>query len=146
MKKATLIWLQIACLVFLSIACDTVQRQQKQLVRLKVKKAKMIGEIYAEYGGSSVGATIKKEIQTKGKDADKDMVDSTNQIIENIDRRIFETYLLELGQGNDPFVLSSKARNFFGRDDVRKKAMKIYEMHLRIEFLEKSLHAQAVSQ
>ena len=143
-SKIVLLFLSLALVLSLA-ACDKAKREQQELIRLQTRTLKMMNQLYAEYGGSPLSESINREISSTAGGAASEAIEGATQTIRSIDRKMFEKNILQVGQGEMPFVLSDKARQFFTREDVRKKAADIYEMHIRIEYLRKKLNARANS-
>ena len=141
MKRCVIVVMSI--LLISAVACDPAKREQKELVRLQQKKATMLKELYADYGGSPLSGKIKHGIQKNKNGPSPETVKSAAQLVDNLDWFAFENHVLSLGGGERPFALSQKARDFFDRKDVRKKAVKIYEMDLRIHYLQQKLESRA---
>jgi hypothetical protein len=140
----------LACAVIaaalLSAACDAARSEQKELVKLGAQRAALISKLYAQYGGSSVAGAIKSDMRKQGvpdTPQDQQAMQAAAGVIESLDQRVFEQYLLQLGSGRQPLVFTPKAQQFFARPDVRKGAMRLYEMSLRIDYLEKRMQARA---
>jgi hypothetical protein len=98
-----------------------------------------LDKLYQDFGGSdlaqSVSATLKSG-SGSGNTADNQFSQGLANITQGVDRSVFEQNIQTVGRGEQPLVFTDKSKQFFLRQDVVKRAKKVYEMELELETLE----------
>lgn len=126
---------------FLIISCDSAKSRAKRIISLRSDRKLILDELYTDYGGSelaiSFSDSIKSEANTES-NVDKEVAEGLADIAQNYDRKVFEEKIILLGHGENLLLFSEKSRKFFSREDVIKKAKKVYEITLELELLENS--------
>lgn len=140
-KEALLLGILLLSLLFLA-SCDENKSRAKKIVSLRNDRKELINKLYAEYGGSDLSKSIEKkatEDMNGSSPEDQQAKDIVGQFTHNIDRQVFEDDLIMVARGETRVFLSPRAKEFFSRKDVIKKAQKLYEIELEISALEKEM-------
>jgi hypothetical protein len=120
-------------------ACDTAQSRAKKIVSLRSERKQMLDNLYQEYGGSELSQSINSNLQkekSSGNSSDNQIVQGLANLAQGADRSVFEQSIRTVGSGENLVTLTDKAKQFFSRGDVVKKAKKICEIDLELGELE----------
>ena len=121
-------------------ACENAQSRAKKIVSLRAERKQLLDTLYQAYGGSDLSQSVKSSLRSKeGAESSTE-----NQIVQGLanltvgaDRTMFEQSVRTVGSGENLLILTDRAKQFFARSDVVKKANKICEIDIELEQLEK---------
>ena len=138
--RITLLLLSFFALQILAVSCDSAKSRAKKIIALRNERNELIDKLYTEYGGSDLVNAVKEDLN-KGQNTQppegKEVLSGLGSIARNVDRDFFEDTLRAIGQGEKGVFFSERARDFFSRPDVRKKAQKLNEIEIELVLLER---------
>jgi hypothetical protein len=120
-------------------ACDSAQSRAKKIVSLRSERKQMLDRLYQEYGGSELSQSINSNLQKEkcsGNAPDNQIVQGLANLAQGADRSVFEQSIRTVGGGENLVTLTDKAKQFFSRGDVLKKARRVCEIDLELQELE----------
>jgi hypothetical protein len=133
--------MSVFVLLFSISGCDDAKSKAKKIVSLRSERKAMLDDLYKEYGGSEVANTIDEDLAKKQakQNVDPRVFQGIGGFTRGIDRRVFEEDIQAVGRGESSAFFTEKAIQFFARQDVIKKAQKVYEIEIELQLLERSL-------
>ena len=130
-------WLALFCL---GAGCDAVETLTEspadKVVRMKVERLGILDALYAEYGGSDIAnATTTAAKEVEAAEGNNPLVDMFAGAVSESDRELFDANCELIGSGERSTAFSSKARDFFAKEDVKAKCMKVGSLGREIQKL-----------
>ena len=144
MKKTSyfplaLLILSLVAVQVLMCSCDSAASRAKKIVSLRTERKQLLDKLYKEYGGSELAQSVTANLQNEGNsgsDPSKQIIQGLANMTQGVDRSLFDQGIRTVGRGEELVSLSTKSKEFFARQDVIKKAKRIYELDLELELLE----------
>ncbi|QQR72418.1 MAG: hypothetical protein IPJ17_12945 [Holophagales bacterium] len=113
--------------------------QRNRLRELRAEQTEIADTLYREYGG----APIAKAVSQSGAESTNSTMARARELltgaVAEVDRSLFEAYLVEIGEGKRAPALSAEAREFFARREVKKSARRFVQLGDEIRDLERKL-------
>jgi len=140
-KYMACIFMILSTLLILVIgtACDNAQSRAKRIVSLRSERKQTLDKLYQEYGGSELAQSIKSGVQNEkgaGNSPENQFAQGIANLAQGADRSFFEQSIRTVGSGENMVAITDKAKQFYSRPDVVKKAKKIYQIDIELEQLE----------
>ena len=127
--------------VLFGLGCDAVQSitgtPEDRMVALKVERTEVMDTLYAEYGGGDIAnATTAVAKEVEGQDGSNPLVDMVVGAVSEGDRELFEANCELMGAGERSTAFTTKARDFFAQDTVKKRCLKVGKLSRQIQALQ----------
>jgi len=128
-------------LVTLALGCDAVQSitgtPEDRMVALKVERTEILDTLYSEYGGGDIAnATTAAVKEVEGQDGSNPLVDMVVGAVSEGDRELFDANCELMGAGERSTAFTTKARDFFAQDSVKKRCLKVGKLLRQIQTLQ----------
>lgn len=134
-----LLILSLVAVQVLMCSCDSAASRAKKIVSLRTERKQLLDKLYKEYGGSELAQSVTANLQNEGNsgnDPSKQIIQGLANMTQGVDRSLFDQGIRTVGKGEELVSLTTKSKEFFARQDVIKKAKRIYELDLELELLE----------
>ena len=129
-------------------ACDVVDSFTKspaeRLINFRIERTQTIDNLYASYGGGSlsneVNTETNKEIEkNKKKNPGSKLLQVFKNTVSEVDRSVFETHCLTIGNGHHAEIITEKSKTFFAKLSTLETCKSIAVLDIKISELELQL-------
>jgi hypothetical protein len=135
----TLLLFSLVATPLLICSCDSAANRAKKIVSLRTERKQLLDILYKEYGGSELAQSVTANLQNEGNsgnDPGMQIVQGLANMTQGVDRSLFDQGVRTVGRGEELVALTNKSKQFFTRQDVIKRAKRVYEIDLELEMLE----------